>query len=113
METKFTPGPWVYRYSQEDRDDWGEVRSGTDNQVICRIRIPRLGWDEHEHHRREGTDPTAATAHLIAAAPDLYEALTMVRDADDDCRRDGLPTIPPAARSKIDAALARARGESK
>jgi hypothetical protein len=33
------------------------------------------------------------------------EALEMVRDADDDCKRDGLQTIPPFARAKIDAAL--------
>lgn len=35
----------------------------------------------------------------------LVEALTMVRDADNDCKLDGLPSIPPAARAKIDAAL--------
>lgn len=51
-----------------------------------------------------------ANALLIAAAPDLYEALEMVRDADEDCKRDKLPTIPPLARAKIDAALAKARG---
>jgi hypothetical protein len=43
---------------------------------------------------------------LVAARqkPDpLVEAIEMVRDADDDCKRDGLPIIPPAARAKIDA----------
>jgi len=34
--------------------------------------------------------------------------LRMVRDADDDCREDGLPTMPPAARAAIDAAIAKA-----
>ena len=53
---------------------------------------------------------TKANARLIAAAPDLLEALVMVRDADEDCKRDGLPTIPPAARAKIDAAIAKATG---
>jgi hypothetical protein len=51
-----------------------------------------------------------ANARLIAAAPDLLEALIMVRDADEDCRRDGLPTIPPMARNKIDQALAKVEG---
>lgn len=35
----------------------------------------------------------------------LWLALMMVRDADEDCKRDGLPTIPPVARSRIDTAL--------
>ncbi len=49
-------------------------------------------------------------ANLIAAAPDLLAALIMVRDADDDCRADGLPTLPAPARAKIDAAIAKAEG---
>jgi hypothetical protein len=35
----------------------------------------------------------------------LLEALEMVRDADDDCHKDGLPTIPQAARAQNDVAL--------
>jgi hypothetical protein len=52
-----------------------------------------------------------ANARLIAAAPELLEALVMVRDADDDCRADGLPTIPPMARAKIDRVIAKAEGQ--
>jgi hypothetical protein len=39
------------------------------------------------------------------------DALEMVRDADEDCKRDGLTTMPPIPRAKIEAALAKARGE--
>ena len=46
------------------------------------------------------------------AAPDLLEALVMVRDADDDCKRDGLPIIPCAARARIDAAIAKTTGKA-
>lgn len=35
----------------------------------------------------------------------LTGALEMVRDADDDCGRDGLPTIPAPARARIDEVL--------
>lgn len=49
-----------------------------------------------------------AQAETITA---LIEALEMVRDADEDCKRDGLPTIPEIARAKIDAALAKALGK--
>jgi len=34
----------------------------------------------------------------------------MVRDADDDCKRDGFQTIPPIPRAKIDAAIQSAKG---
>jgi hypothetical protein len=40
--------------------------------------------------------------------PELLEALRMVRDADDDCHKDGLSTMPPAARATIDAAITKA-----
>ena len=49
---------------------------------------------------------------LVLAAPDLLEALLMVRDADNDCRSDGLPMIPSMARAKIDAAIAKAQGQA-
>ena len=41
----------------------------------------------------------------LERARTMEQSLEMVRDADDDCRRDGLPTIPPAARATIDEAL--------
>ena len=40
----------------------------------------------------------------------LVEALEMVRDADEDCHKDGLTTIPPVARHRIDMALAAVKG---
>lgn len=41
-----------------------------------------------------------------ALADRLAGALEMVRDADDDCHKDGLQTIPSVARHKIDLSLA-------
>lgn len=38
---------------------------------------------------------------------ELYATLEMVRDADDDCKKDGLHAMPPAARARVDAALSR------
>lgn len=43
---------------------------------------------------------------LLALVDELSGALEMVRDADDDCHKDGLQTIPPVARYRIDQALA-------
>ena len=54
-----------------------------------------------------------ADARLVAAAPDLLGALEMVRDADEDCKRDGLPRwCTDAARARIDAALAKAEARN-
>ena len=111
MSGRYTPGPWsvntagsakageafkideIYVYAPDTQDD----------TAICGDVIDPVTQK-----------PSEANARLIAAAPDLLEALTMVRDADDDCIRDGLPhhRIPMMARAKIDAALNKATGES-
>lgn len=48
---------------------------------------------------------TSFTQAQIGAVLALLHVVEMVRDADDDCKRDGLPTLPPAPRSAIDKAL--------
>lgn len=59
---------------------------------------------------RHGCIPGSDRLEWVSAQLDtlreVAEALQMVRDADDDCRRDGLQTIPPMPRAKIDRALA-------
>jgi hypothetical protein len=40
----------------------------------------------------------------------LHGALEMVRDADEDCHKDGFPTIPKTARHRIDMAIAAVEG---
>ena len=88
--SKHTPGPWDWQ--RPFRRNLAKCLSGGGRPLLRCI------------------DVSDADANLIAAAPDLLEALVMVRDADEDCKRDGLPTIPPAARAKIDAAIAKAEG---
>ena len=57
-------------------------------------------------------DACTANANYIVTAVNahagLVAALKMVRDADNDCISDNLPTMPTMARAKIDAALAAA-----
>lgn len=67
-------------------------------------------WPIMDSNGDSDTPEAEANYRLIYAAPDLLAALVMVRDADDDCHRDGLPTIPGPARGKIDAAIAKATG---
>jgi len=51
------------------------------------------------------------SARLMAAAPEMFEALEMIRDADEDCIKDGLPRpLTDFARARVDAAIAKAEG---
>lgn len=88
--SKRTPGPW--RYDKEPG--------------YCSELIASHGETVAMFYE----DPSEADARLIAAAPDLLEALRVMRDADEDCKRDGLRTLPAQARAMIDAAIAKAEG---
>ncbi len=66
------PGPWVY--SLDQFDDWGTIRSA-DGLMVARLSVGRYSTDALNGHRRAKTDPTAADARLIAAAPELLAAL--------------------------------------
>lgn len=101
---RHTPGPWeIRRRSDGSMGITGAhyIPKGAPAIAGGFLHVCNLSGDVHHDE---------ANAHLIAAALDLYEALSMVRDADEDCRRDGLPTIPTPARAKIDAAIAKAEG---
>lgn len=102
---QFTPGPW--EVLPEDPLTIHLPRHRHEFHPGVYVPVARVEASNYD----EDSPEDAANADLIAAAPDLYEALEMVRDADNDCKSDGLPTIPPAARAVIDAALAKARGE--
>lgn len=99
-----TPGPWLSCWDAPVDDDtagveWGIRNADGVNVVAVGVYdgVPLIVLREPD-------------ARLIAAAPDLLEALVMVRDADEDCKRDSLPTIPYPARKRIDAAIAKATG---
>lgn len=65
MTTEFTPGPWT---ADEDHKGTGEIRvhsAGVPRLVAC------VGNNEPDYARH------VADARLIAAAPDLYEAMDM------------------------------------
>ena len=101
--TKWTPGPWF------------SVNIGTDEEPMMDVKAARIAGQEPRHCVAicaTGDSPQpmeTANAHLIAAAPELYEAL-------EDCLNwiDYMSLAGPATdttKARIETALAKARGE--
>ena len=92
-ETKFTPGPWTFEgrtiYALEEAG-WRRGEPVMRNRFDCSVQGPFCPDAEKQ-----------ANAHLIAAAPDLYDALDYLLNDDTH-----------DAREQARAALAKARGEA-
>ncbi len=99
----FTKGPWRLV---------GRIASSGEAERIESFHPDKLHYSVADVIDANSYPENQSNMHLICAAPDLLEALIMMRDADDDCARDGLARIPAAARAKIDAAIAKAEGKS-
>ena len=113
ISTNWTPGPWSYSFAPPT-DDWGEVRN-QDRQLVAKCWLSRWSPEQLNEHRAAKTDPAAANAHLIAAAPELYESLEgLLDDFVDDLLVCGYDEGDIDDHSKVKAAraaLAKARGE--
>lgn len=114
-DTKWTPGPWVIDPATRPAEVCtihGLSVEKTDGQGWAYVR-GELGYWGADH------DEQMANAHLIAAAPELYEALTAFERAQELWlpievaeERAGEAEALHALRWKMLAALAKARGES-
>lgn len=101
-ETKHTPGPWVKDY-------------GNTTWHIKSIANPIEGTPTVAvyHGAKSLTESEKeANAHLIAAAPELYEALEDALKVINECIPDVCDVPVPGVAPKIRNALAKARGES-
>lgn len=94
MECKWTTGPW--EVEQDDEGSWAVLKSGSFVTFAFPTECGAGGSAKYN-------------AHLIAAAPDLYEALEKVILVyhDDDLGDDLFEAIKEAM-----PALAKARGET-
>jgi hypothetical protein len=99
----WTPGPWF------------AVNAGSDEEPMMSVKAARIAGREPRHEVAicaTGDSPQMmenANAALIAAAPDLYAALSAIL-------ADSVSADPDMTRMKLalaagDAALAKARGE--
>ena len=92
---KHTPGPW----------EWDEYYTGLDGANGQGVLI----YSDYEGMSIHGETVAQAesNAHLIAAAPELLEALEKARQWMEDCGAQY--RFPP----EIDAAIAKAKGQTK
>lgn len=90
-------GNWVNESSHYDSEDMPALFAD-DGSLVC--------WfgNATEYYPTEGTPPNEANAHLIAAAPELYEVLSEAME------RGGV--IQMCLYGKALAALAKACGET-
>lgn len=95
VERKWTPGPWSVGHHVDESDIAGH-RDG-----YTYVKVMRFGRFEARWAKVQGGGGDA-DAHLIAAAPDLYDAL---EQALDDMEMNGLDVVD------YRPALAKARGE--
>lgn len=106
-ETKWTPGPWAVRVAGH------RINVGQDRNGRYYNRVAEMATTATSNVAAEGL----ANAALIAAAPDLYEALqAMVTMQEQMARRPSggggvLPADYGIVRGKAHVALAKARGE--
>jgi hypothetical protein len=99
-EVKFTSGPWWY---QEKSDAYTHIVRAGENRFLCQLAQDTSGESE-------------ANAHLISAAPELYEALIGIsemlwsRPDISDKLRPLMGFAEKAMEEKALAALRKARG---
>ncbi|MHA7813293.1 MAG: hypothetical protein ACX94C_07885 [Phycisphaerales bacterium] len=117
-EAEFTPGPWIVdHYAESVPRDGGlpcAIYAEDDNLIA--------GFDGTHHHvlKSEHAKQSHANAHLISAAPDLYEAMEGGRDTHlgellgmiEDSGDEKMWAVCRLWMDQRDTALSKARGET-
>lgn len=116
MSTQYTPGPW---YAQNGGDVFTALGATTgdgwkaadnDGWHIADCRPGTLTIDDIGHDCELSSGEVLANARLIAAAPDMYEALKKI--AAIDLTKESLPPLFGWYVLKAREALAKAEGKS-
>lgn len=108
-ETKWTPGPWICDgrtvYALAPTGRWRKGVEEMANRLDCRVQTSACLASANE---------LEADARLMAAAPELHEALTDALDQlEEHAENCGMSRqIIAASWPKLRAALAKARGEA-
>lgn len=105
-ETKFAEGPW---HLEEEANGYRAVSAP--HAKPPHFKLARVVWRMDDDDRSPQQE---ASAHLIAAAPDLYTALDRLLKYMGDDKEQPDPFAPPEwndLTAQARAALAKARGE--
>lgn len=103
MSGGHTPGPWATEYRATSRGGYAQEIFDSKGELIA-----TAAWYPIKFSVTTTTTNREANAHLIAAAPDLLEALTLARRYVAD-----VPIVGDADLSVIDAALSKARPSNR
>ena len=108
--SKYTPGPW--RWVRDPRKIECEYTEGAMLKLVGQNdgEICNFG-DDHQYYPTEGTEPDEADARLIAAAPELLEALKALLDMPAACYADIEVLENIRRREAALAVLAKAEGK--
>ena len=98
----YTPGPWVVIDIRDIGKELLEICTLKEGEPVCVARI------DHRNNKLEIDKEDEANANLIASAPEMLEALTLVKTMIDNhakhCRNG-------SGYQKICDAMKKARGE--
>jgi hypothetical protein len=100
-QTKWTPGPWGIRQSKSIMDNALLITATQDDgktfggHIVTQLCDP----DKYKTCTNFTPEEQLANAHLIGAAPELYEALQAI--IQDYCEDSGLPHLVAKARAAI------------
>ncbi|MEY0929297.1 hypothetical protein AB7224_06650 [Providencia rettgeri] len=102
MEFKHTPAPWVV----DDNGTFFDIRNADSVNNVADVCASRCVYDGNKHHK---SGVACANACLIAAAPELLEALIELTESAKEAI-DGLGDLSDAI-DTAKAAIAKALGQ--
>ncbi|HGN2048570.1 TPA: hypothetical protein ACKRY8_002612 [Proteus mirabilis] len=116
MEFKGTPAPWIISDSGHSIMDseqfiFADVRR---HAILCRWHEKGFEhWDDEGASKDIGIETKQANAHLIAAAPELLEALIEIVEMQSNNYGDGMTTHIKLKKlaEKANKAIAKALGQ--
>ena len=115
MSEKFTSGPWQMEYIQDGGYDCmsDSFKVCSAEQIIFEIDLAYYGQEACGEPSVSTLGLAQANAHLLAAAPDMYEALLTAYDELVYAVRGGkrIP-LDDVDLDAMGTALAKARGEA-